>query len=57
MTAADFRGLRRLQQAAGSRFAGGAVLYDGEASDVRFGERLVALSIRELWERRPEKAK
>ena len=30
VTAADFRGLRKLKAAAGSRFAGGAVVYDGE---------------------------
>ena len=48
VTAADFRGLRRLQQAAGERFVAGVVLYDGEAS-ARFGERLQAVPIGALW--------
>ena len=46
----DFRGLRKLQRAIGSRFASGVVLYDGEAS-VRFGEGMYAVPIRRLWER------
>ena len=50
VTAADFRGLRKLQQAAGSRFAAGVVLYDGEASGAAFGDRLHAVAIRSLWE-------
>lgn len=45
----DFRGLRRLREAAGYRFITGVVLYDGELS-VRFGERLYAVPIRFLWE-------
>ena len=49
VTAADFRGLRKLQAAVGSRFAAGVVLYDGEAS-VRFGDGLFAMPIRSLWE-------
>jgi len=49
VTAADFRGLRKLQAAVGSRFATGVVLYDGEAS-VRFGDGLFAMPIRSLWE-------
>jgi uncharacterized protein len=49
VTAADFRGIRKLQAAVGKRFAAGVVLYDGEAS-VRFGEGLFAVPIRELWE-------
>ena len=49
VTAADFRGLRRLAGAMGDRFAAGVVLYDGEAS-VRFGERLYAVPVRTLWE-------
>ncbi len=48
VTAADFRGLRKLREAAGSRFATGVVLYDGEAS-VGFGERLYAVPVRALW--------
>jgi len=49
VTEADFRGLRKLQAAAGERFAAGVVLYDGEAS-VGFGPRLFAVPIRALWE-------
>jgi uncharacterized protein len=44
----DFRGLRRLQKAAGKRFAKGVILYDGESS-VPFGEKLFALPIQRLW--------
>ncbi len=49
VTAADFRGLRKLKEAAGRRFAAGVVLYDGEVS-ARFGGGLIALPIRALWE-------
>jgi predicted AAA+ superfamily ATPase len=49
MTAADFRGLRKLREAAGARFLGGVVLYDGETS-VPFGDGLFAVPIRSLWE-------
>ncbi len=49
VTASDFRGLRKLQQAAGARFTHGVVLYDGEAS-ARFGEGLWAVPIRALWD-------
>ena len=48
VTASDFRGLRKLREAVGSRFASGVVLYDGEAS-VPFGDRLFAVPIRTLW--------
>ncbi len=51
VTSRDFRGLRKLQQATGSRFAAGVVLYDGEAS-VSFGDALFAVPIRALWEMR-----
>lgn len=44
----DFRGLRKLQEIAGERFACGVVLYDGETS-LRFGPRLFALPMRTLW--------
>ena len=47
--AADFRGLRKLRAAAGDRFAGGVVLYDGAAT-VPFGDGLHAVPIRALWE-------
>ena len=49
VTAGDFRGLRKLQQAAAGRFAAGVVLYDGEAT-VSFGVGLHAVPIRSLWE-------
>lgn len=49
VTAADFRGIRRLRDAVGKRFACGVVLYDGEAS-VGFGDGLFAVPIRTLWE-------
>ena len=48
----DFRGLRKLRNAVGDRFAGGAVLYDGEMC-VRFGEGLYAVPVRLLWEHSP----
>lgn len=49
VSAADFRGLRKLAAAAGRRFAAGVVLYDGEAT-AGFGDRLYAVPIRRLWE-------
>ena len=49
MIEADFRGLRKLKEAAGKRFAGGVVLYDGETS-LGFGDGLYAVPIRALWE-------
>jgi hypothetical protein len=49
VTTADFRGLRKLKEAAGRKFTTGVVLYDGEAS-VGFGEGLYAVPIRTLWE-------
>jgi predicted AAA+ superfamily ATPase len=45
----DFRGLRKLQEIAGERFACGVLLYDGEAS-MRFGPRLFALPVQTLWD-------
>jgi hypothetical protein len=42
--------VRKLQAAAGKRFAGGVVLYDGETS-ARFGDRMYAVAIRALWEK------
>jgi predicted AAA+ superfamily ATPase len=48
VTASDFRGLRKLRQAAGARFAAGVVLYDGE-SVVGFGDGFFAVPIRALW--------
>ena len=49
VSAADFRGLRKLKEAAGARFAGGVVLYDGDMS-VGFGDSLYAVPVRALWE-------
>ena len=46
---ADFRGLRKLRDAAGKRFAGGVVLYDGTAAG-KFDDGLFAVPIRALWE-------
>ena len=51
VTAADFRGLRKLKEAAGRRFVCGAVLYDGETC-VSFGEGMFAVPVRALWESR-----
>jgi len=50
VTYADFRGLRKLKEASGKKFAGGVVLYDGETS-AGFGEGLHAVPVRTLWER------
>ncbi len=44
----DFRGLRRLREATGKRFACGVILYDGEAT-VGFGDGMFAVPIAELW--------
>jgi hypothetical protein len=48
VTAADFRGLRKLKDAAKDRFIAGVVLYDGETG-VSFGNRMYAAPIRLLW--------
>jgi len=45
----DFRGLRKLKRATGTRFVAGVVLYDGETC-APFGDRLFAVSIRTLWQ-------
>jgi len=45
----DFRGLRKLKELAGPRFARGVVLYDGEAC-IRFGEQFHAVPLRTLLE-------
>ena len=49
VTEGDFRGLRKLRDAAGKRFAAGVVLYDGSAT-ISFGEGLHAVPLRALWE-------
>jgi predicted AAA+ superfamily ATPase len=51
VTTADFRGLRKLQAAAGKRFTCGVVLYDGETS-ASFGDGMFAVPVRTLWEDR-----
>lgn len=48
VTADDFRGLRRLAEAAGDRFAMGLALYDHDRA-VPFGERLWAAPLSCLW--------
>ncbi len=53
--ASDFRGLRMLKRAVGDRFAGGVVLYDGEAC-WSFGDGLTAVPVRMLWEASEESA-
>jgi predicted AAA+ superfamily ATPase len=45
----DFRGLRKLRETVGKRFAGGVVLYDGETC-ANFGDGLFAVPVRALWE-------
>ena len=49
VTAADFRGLKKLREAAGKRWACGVVLYDGEFSG-SFGDDMFVVPIRALWE-------
>jgi predicted AAA+ superfamily ATPase len=49
VTAADFRGLRKLRDAVGSRFRAGVVLYDGDAS-LTFGPGLFAVPVRAVWQ-------
>jgi uncharacterized protein len=49
VTSSDFRGLRKLRDAAGDRFCAGVVLYDGE-NVLPFGDRLHAVPLRLLWE-------
>jgi uncharacterized protein len=56
ITLADFRGLRKLRDVAGSKFQVGAVLYDGE-SVLRFGEGLFAVPISALWHPTPGRRK
>lgn len=48
VTAADFRGLRKLSEAAGDAFRLGLVLYDGDRI-VGFGDRLHAAPLSCLW--------
>lgn len=48
VTESDFRGLYKLKNVSGERFAAGVVLYDGESA-VRFADDLFAVPIRMLW--------
>lgn len=48
VTAADFRGLRKLREASAKRWAAGVVLYEGETS-ASFGDGLFAVPVRALW--------
>ncbi len=45
----DFRGLRRFKTAAGKKFAGGVVVYNGNTSGT-FGDGLYAVPLHLLWE-------
>jgi hypothetical protein len=45
----DFRGLRKLQEASGTRFKAGVVLYNGEDA-LKFGDKLVAIPLASLWD-------
>ena len=49
VSAADFRGLRKLKDVAGKRFVGGVVLSDGETR-ASFGDGMHAVPLRALWE-------
>jgi predicted AAA+ superfamily ATPase len=49
VTNKDFKGLRKLKQASGKRFALGVVLYDGETT-AGFGDGFYAVPVRTLWE-------
>jgi predicted AAA+ superfamily ATPase len=49
VNAADFRGLRKLREAAGEHFVAGVVVYDGGAT-IAFGDRMFAVPVRKLWE-------
>lgn len=51
VTRSDFRGLRKLQRAVGSRFRAGVVVYDGDVN-AGFGDDMFAVSIRSLMEGR-----
>lgn len=49
VTESDLRGLRKLRDTAGTRFAAGVILYDGAAT-IRFERNLFAVPVRMLWE-------
>jgi hypothetical protein len=48
VSAADFRGLRKVRDALGERFKAGAVIYTG-ANTLPFGDRLAAVPLCGLW--------
>lgn len=48
MSDSDLRGLRKLRDAAGKRFAASVVHYDGSAT-LRFESDLFAVPVRQLW--------
>lgn len=48
VSTSDLRGLRKLRDSVGERFAAGVVLYDG-SSTIDFGDRLYAVPIARLW--------
>ena len=52
VTPSDFRGIRKLKEATGDRFAAGVVLYDGEITS-SFGDGMFAVPIRCLLQGRP----
>jgi uncharacterized protein len=45
----DLRGLKKLREATGKRFAAGVLLYDGSAT-INYGDRLFAVPVSRLWE-------
>ena len=49
VTGKDFRGLRKLRESTGERFAAGVLIYDGEHI-AGFGEDIYAIPARVLWE-------
>jgi len=51
VTASDFKALRKLRDATAPHFSLGIVLYDGEFI-APFGEKLLAVPIRRIWETR-----
>ena len=49
VTGKDFRGLRKIRESTGERFAAGVLIYDGEHV-AGFGENLYAVPARVVWE-------
>jgi predicted AAA+ superfamily ATPase len=49
VTDGDFRGLRKLREAAGRDFVAGVVLYDGTTT-VKFAADMFAVPVAALWE-------